>query len=48
MAYDQIDKAPEERKEGLDDFHLPRRVSDRQEALRAHRLPRATPITSRT
>jgi elongation factor Tu len=39
MAYDQIDKAPEEKARGDHDQHGARRVPDRQAPLRARRLP---------
>ena len=47
-AFDQIDKAPEEKAAWHHDQHRARRVPDREASLRARRLPRATPTTSRT
>ena len=46
--FDQIDKAPEEKQRGITISDRPRRVRDRQAALRPRRHARATPTTSRT
>ena len=44
-AYDQIDKAPEEKARGITICDGARRVRDEEAPLRARRLPRATPTT---
>ena len=44
-AYDQIDKAPEEKARGITINDRARRVRDEEPPLRPRRLPRATPTT---